>query len=69
MQIQQKVPTNNQMPNYFHILLCELRIYFDLIRADCWKKNQDCVGEFYIVHVQFEWSVFEDELTRRLSSS
>ena len=36
------------------MLLSELRIYFDLIRADCVKKNQDCVGQFYIVHVKFE---------------
>lgn len=26
--------------------------------------NQDCVGEFCLVLVEFEWSVFHDELKR-----
>lgn len=28
------------------------------------ERNQDCFAEFCYVYVEFEWSVFSNELTR-----
>ena len=40
---------------YFEILLCELWIYCDQTTWDCRKTNQDCLAEFVLVYVQFDW--------------
>lgn len=37
----------------FHVLLCELRIYFEQTRGDCRTTNQDLFGEFCFVYVEF----------------
>lgn len=34
-----------------------------------WKDKYKCSGESEFVHVEREWSVFYDEVTRQLSSS
>lgn len=51
---------------------CELRVYFNQTRiCDCWNNgdtNQDGVGEFYFLSVEFEMTVFNNELTGQLSS-
>ena len=31
--------------DYFQILLCELRIYFNQTSGDCGRTNRDCFGE------------------------
>lgn len=52
---------------YFHTLLCKLRIYFGQTRGDCGKTNQGSFGEFYLVYLLFELNVFYNELSRELS--
>lgn len=52
-------------PGYFHILLCELLIYFSQTREDYGKTIQDCL-DFYL---DFEQSVFHHEFTRYLNLS
>lgn len=37
----------------FHVLLCELRIYFEQTRVECRTTNQDLFGEFCFVYVEF----------------
>ena len=37
---------------YFQILLCELKIYLDQSRGDCWRTHRDYFGEFYFVYVE-----------------
>ena len=53
---------------YFHILLIELKIYFNPTRGDCGKKSRDCCGEVYFVSMEFKWGVFHGELMRQLTS-
>ena len=50
---------------YFHILLCELRIYLDQTRSDCGNKPT----LFEIRFILLMSSVCYDELTRLLSAS
>lgn len=43
----------------FHILRCDLRMYFNQTRGKCGKTNQDCVGGvFFLVYVESEWTLF-----------
>lgn len=58
-QITGGITTGKDEPEYFHILLCELRIHLDQSRGDCGKTNHHCSGDFDSVSVQ---------LTRNLNS-